>query len=360
VGLVIREFGWFGRKRTRARYIPRPQFILHPQFIRVHDFIPHPRFIPRPKSGDSHNKLMARVYASADIGSNTAHLLVAATDGDIVMRIDNLNEWIALGEVVSREGEIPKDYAERLVGSLKEFQQVAVAKGAEKLYVFATEAMRMAKNHRDVLARIKSETGIAVDLIQPEREAELSFIGVRLDTREIEPNLLFEVGGGSAQVAKVSGAEISEDISLPLGTGRLIAQCGLQNPCPGRVLAKARDYIASTLDRGGLVRHKNPVGIASGGVARGLWRALHPDGEKRLAREELAYLIWSTERLNVERIIERFNVKAKRAGTLLPGALVYEALMDKFGLAEISISEFGVREGAILEMARGKVRGQKP
>jgi len=95
-----------------------------------------------------------------------------------------------------------------------------------------------------------------------------------------------------------------------------------------------------------------------GGVARGLWRALHPDGEKRLALAEIEYLIWATERLSTERIIERFNVKPKRAGTLLPGALVYLALMRKFGVAELAISEFGVREGAILNMAKGLIKGQ--
>jgi exopolyphosphatase / guanosine-5'-triphosphate,3'-diphosphate pyrophosphatase len=96
-------------------------------------------------------------------------------------------------------------------------------------------------------------------------------------------------------------------------------------------------------------------GVASGGVARGLWRAIHPDGEKRLFKEELDYIIWAATRLPVDRIVARFTVKQKRAQTLLPGALVYRALMEHFGLAEIAISEFGVREGAILEMARGKI-----
>ena len=58
--------------------------------------------------------------------------------------------------------------------------------------------------------------------------------------------------------------------------------------------------------------------------------------------------------------IARFDVKPKRAGTLLPGALVYLALMQKFQLAEVMVSEFGVREGAILEMARGNIKGQNP
>jgi exopolyphosphatase/guanosine-5'-triphosphate,3'-diphosphate pyrophosphatase len=308
----------------------------------------------------SHNRRMARILAAADIGSNTAHLLVAATDGDIVMRIDNLNEWINLGEVVARQGEIPKEQVEQLVGSMKEFRRVAAAKRADKIYVFATEAMRVAKNHSSVLKRIKTETGIQVDLIPPQREAEFSFYGVRLDTKEIEPSLMLEVGGGSAQVAKVDGKAIIDEVSLPLGTGRIIAESGMANPCPPSVKSAAMEYIDRTLSRLKLGSVPASNAIASGGVARGLWRALHPDGEKKLVREELEYLIWSTERLNVERIIERFSVKPKRAGTLLPGAMVYHGLMNHFGLDTLFVSEFGVREGAILDMARGSVKGQTP
>jgi len=301
---------------------------------------------------------MARLLAAADIGSNTAHLLVAATDGEIVMRIDNLNEWIPLGETVARAGQIPKEFADQLVGALKEFKKVSTAKGAERLYVFATEAMRSAGNHTTILKRIKAETGITVEVVSPEREAEFSFYGVRLDTREIKPDLMFEVGGGSAQIAAVNEKSILEDLSLPLGTGRLLAESGLTFPCPTENKKLAQEYIQRTLDTAQLATQVDGKAIASGGVARGLWRALHPDGEKRIAREEVEYLIWATERLSVERIIERFSVKPKRAGTLMAGAMVYEAIMRKFNLDEMMISEFGVREGAILEMAKNKIKGQ--
>jgi exopolyphosphatase/guanosine-5'-triphosphate,3'-diphosphate pyrophosphatase len=301
---------------------------------------------------------MAKILAAADIGSNTAHLLVAATDGDIVMRIDNLNEWISLGEVVARTGHIPKEHADQLVGALVEFRKLVEAKRADRFYVFATEAMRAAKNHPAVLKRIKSETGIVVDVISPQKEAEYSFRGVRLDTKEIDPDIVFEVGGGSAQVAIVESGEIISETSLSLGTGKLLAESGIQNPCTTGARKAAEDYIESALKSCDLQVHKSPKGVASGGVARGLWRALHPDGEKRLVRAEIEYLIWATERLSLERIIERFNVKPKRAGTLLPGALVYLALMRKFGVEELAISEFGVREGAILNMAKGLIKGQ--
>lgn len=298
---------------------------------------------------------MARVYAAADIGSNTAHLLVAATNGELVMRIDNMNEWIALGETVARLGEIPSEQADRLVQSVKEFKRVASARAANGLYIFATEAVRIAKNHKEVLKRIKSETGVTVEIISPRREAELSFHGISLDSREHELDMLWEVGGGSAQVGVIQNGRLTEEASLPLGTGRVIAESGLRHPCPPDALEAAKRYIEAQLDRCPIRKDGARV-VVCGGVARGLWRALHPDGEKKLNIEEVDYLAWATARLTTERIIERFSVKSKRAGTLLSGALVYGALMHRYGVSEASVSEFGVREGAILEMSRGNVK----
>lgn len=273
------------------------------------------------------------------------------------MRIDNCNEWIPLGEVVARLGEVPRERVDELVEAIREFRRIAESESAAELYVFATEAMRAAKNHREVVKRIADETGVLVELITPRREAELGYRGVRLDTRDLTPNLMLEVGGGSAQVARVANDVVEEDVSLPIGTGKLIAESGLTNPCPPAVIEKADRLIQKALDEC-TVRVANPAAVVSGGVVRGLWRALHPDGEKRLSIEEMEYMVFAASRLSVTRLQTRFNVKAKRAGTLLPGALVYRALMRKFGLTQVAVSEFGVREGAILEMAAGRSRMQ--
>ncbi len=297
---------------------------------------------------------MTRILAAADIGSNTAHLLVAATDGNLVMRIDNFNEWIPLGEVVARTGEIPKEIVQQLVQAVKEFRRIASAKQAESLYVFATEGMRSALNHKAVLKKILVETGVKVDVISPRREAELSLSGILLDTKNYGAQMMFEVGGGSAQIGKVTKNKLIEEESLPLGTGRIIAESGLRNPCPDYALSAAVNYIDSILAKA-TVEGSASIGVASGGVGRGLWRALHPDSEKVIALEELDYIVWSSSRLPTDRIVARFGVKQKRASTLLPGALVYSALMRKYGLRDLAISEFGIREGAVLEMASGKI-----
>lgn len=294
---------------------------------------------------------MTRVFAAADIGSNTAHLLIAATDGELVMRLDNYNEWIPLGEVVSRTGTIPKDIVQQLVMACQEFRRMAKAKNAERLYVFATEGMRMAQNHQAVIKKIQTETGVVVEIIPPSREAELSFRGVSLDTRNLPVDVMFEVGGGSLQIGRIEDGILVESESLPLGTGRLIAESGLTNPCPSYAYDAAVRYVRNTLERS-TVLPKGRMAVASGGVGRGLWRALHPDGEKVLSLTEIEYLAWSTRRLTVDRIISRFNVKQKRAGTLLPGAIVFRELMQRFNIEDIAVSEFGIREGAVLEMAR--------
>lgn len=297
---------------------------------------------------------MAKIYAAADIGSNTAHLLIAATDGKLVMRIDNVNEWIPLGEEVARDGVISKERGDQLVAVMKEFRKVAQVRKADGIYVFATEAMRAASNHGELLKRIKKESGITVQLVPPTQEAQFSLIGTGLDTVSRGATAMIEVGGGSAQILTFYQKEEGTDLSLKLGTGTVIAKSGVGSPANEKMMHSAADYIASEVVK---IKMNTPqdLAIGSGGVIRGIWRALHPDGEKEIALAELDYLIWSCAQLSVSRIVERFNVKVKRAGTLLPGAMVYRAILRQLELDHLVISEFGVREGAILEMANGNV-----
>lgn len=300
---------------------------------------------------------MARILASADIGSNTAHLLIARTDGKTLTRLDNRNDWIALGEVVARLGAIPTAHVARIVATLRRFREAASKALAEEMVVFATEAMRSAENSKEVLETIRDKTGIKVRLISPEEEAYLGLKGALLDAPKAEETMLFEVGGGSAQVAVCTKGKISQEMSLPIGTGRLIVEANMTNPCSEESLQAASTIISRALEACPILGN-SALAVASGGVGRGIWRALHPDGDKVLHRKEVEYLLWSASSLTVPTIEARFCVKQRRAETLVPGALVFLALMEKFGKETIVVSEFGVREGAILEVAQGRMKAQ--
>jgi len=300
---------------------------------------------------------MARILASADVGSNTAHLLIARTDGKTITRLDNRNDWIALGEIVARMGTIPAAHVSRIVSTLRRFKEIATKALAEEMVVFATEAMRTADNSKQVLETIREKTGIKVKLISHQEEAYLGLRGAFLDAPQAERTMLFEVGGGSAQIALCINGKITHEASLPIGTGRLIVEANLTNPCADEDLQTAKKLIAKAID-GCPMSGEADVAVASGGVGRGIWRALHPDGDKLLHRKEIEYLFWSVSRLTVPVIEARYCVKQRRAETLVPGALVFLALMEKFGKETVVVSEYGVREGAILELAQGKIKGQ--
>ena len=297
---------------------------------------------------------MPEVFAAADIGSNTVHLLVAGMSSTGMQRLLNESEWLSLGQVVSHEGRIPSELVDRLISTLGTFRAHAKVHSSKGLYVFATEAMRKAANYRDVIKRLEKATNIKVDLISPNREAELGLKGALLDCPQPERFLLVETGGGSVQLALCEGPEILAECSLPIGTGVLIDKAKLKQPCTATSVNSAERLVKQSL--AGLIGFEGAEAVvASGGVARGLWRALHPDGERVLHVKEMEFLSWSTRHLNQTTISKRYGVKAKRAVTLMPGAVIYQAVLSQFGIDQMTVSQFGVREGAILEMSQGRI-----
>ncbi|MCU0317597.1 MAG: hypothetical protein MUC92_13510 [Fimbriimonadaceae bacterium] len=295
---------------------------------------------------------MPRLFAAADIGSNTVHLLVAEPTPTGLRRVVNESVWLNLGEVVGREGHVPKKLADELVSTLSRFKAITNEHKVAEFYVFATEAMRRATNHDELLDRISREANVRVEIISPRREADLSVNGLQLDCSLAGPCLMVEAGGGSVQVALLYDGKLEAEKSLPLGTGALIAKSGLQQPASETQVLKTIEIIDQALDEVRDLAHADRV-IACGGVARGIVRALHPDGDPTLAIQDLEYLAWDAQRLTSEQITRRYGVKHRRAMTLLPGCLVYHALLASFAIPSMTVSNYGVREGAVREMAQG-------
>ncbi|MBX3111506.1 MAG: hypothetical protein KF857_05805 [Fimbriimonadaceae bacterium] len=293
---------------------------------------------------------MGTLVAAADIGSNTAHLLVADVTPTGLRRIVNESEWLSLGEVVKREGHIPKKDADRLIATLRAFKETANNYRVKVFYVFATEAMRRAANHDSLLAAIKTKLGIEVDVVSPSREAELSLRGASVDSPVDGHVVLVETGGGSVQVADCRDGKIVAEKSLPIGTGTLIAASQIGQPADPAHIGRVKELVADALREVTDFARPDRI-VACGGVARGVWRALHPDGHPELDAEEIRYLAWDTARLATATISARYSVKLKRAQTLLPGSLVYLGVLDTFGQTKMYVSEYGVREGAVLELA---------
>jgi exopolyphosphatase/guanosine-5'-triphosphate,3'-diphosphate pyrophosphatase len=295
------------------------------------------------------------VLAAADIGSNTVHLLVGRVDAVSVERVVNDSEWLGLGEIVASKGFIPGVTQKSLIATLSRFRDLAVQFKAKRAYFFATEAVRRAENHNELLTVIRKDLGIDLDMISGRREAELALRGALLDTPGTS-GALFDIGGGSAQVARFSDARVIEEASLPIGSGALRAAHHLADPPTPKQLKQLTEAVSKVVQSGVDFRRVRR-GIASGGVARGVLRALHPDGERQVDYYEIEYLIESLSYLTIETASARFRVGPKRAASLLPGAIVLLTLLRQFDLDCITVSEGSIREGALMELAADRIRG---
>ncbi len=161
-----------------------------------------------------------------DIGSNTGHLLVVdAHDGAAPLPAYSYKQPLRLAEHLDADGAVSRTGVEALTSFVAEALVVAEDKGCEEMLGFATSAVRDAANAVEVLDHVRDRTGAAIEVLTGEDEARLTFLAVRRWFGWSSGRLaVFDIGGGSLEIA--AGADESPDVawSLPLGAARLAAR----------------------------------------------------------------------------------------------------------------------------------------
>ena len=295
-----------------------------------------------------------------DIGSNTGHLLVVdAHRGAAPLPAFSHKEPLRLAEHLE-DGEITQRGIKALTTFVADAVVVAEDKGAQDMLAFATSAVRDASNSEDVLDHVAVETGVRIAVLPGEDEARLTFLAVRRWFGWSAGRLaVFDIGGGSLEIA--GGADEEPDVawSIPLGAARLARDhFGDGAPDPTRIRGlrkKIRADIAA--DAGRLLRAGPPdVAAATSKTFRSLARicgaAPSEDGPlvaRTLALAGLQEWIPRLVDMDPADIASLPGVSPSRTHQILPGALVAEAVMDIFDLAELQVCPWALREGVILE-----------
>src|ERR687889_2832667 len=158
-----------------------------------------------------------------DIGSNTGHLLVVdATGGAAPMPAYAYKEPLRLAEHLDDSGAVSDTGVRALTSFVAASVQVAEDKGCAEMMAFATSAVRDATNSDAVLEHVRAYTGVEIEVLPGEDEARLTFLAVRRWFGWSAGRLaVFDIGGGSLEIA--GGADEEPDVawSLPLGAARL-------------------------------------------------------------------------------------------------------------------------------------------
>lgn len=295
-----------------------------------------------------------------DIGSNTGHLLVVdAHAGAAPLPASSVKEPLRLAEHLDPEGVLAETGTQALIEFIRRALEVAEDKGCEEIFSFATSAVRDAANSEEVLAAVRERTGVDLRVLPGDDEARLTFLAVRRWFGWSSGHLaVFDIGGGSLEIAAGPDGEPAVAQSLPLGAGRLTREHLTQTRAEDAVRELRRRVRADLAhDAGAVLRAGRPDhAVATSKTFRSLARicGAAPSGEgpyvRRILRAgDLERWIPKLAGMSNEEIAELPGVSSDRAHQLLAGALVASAVMDIFDLPELEMCPWALREGILLE-----------
>lgn len=296
-----------------------------------------------------------------DIGSNTVHLLVVdGHHGAAPVPALSHKVELRLAEHLLPDGTIDGEATETLTSFISESLEIAEDAGVTQVMAFATSAIREAPNGDDVLAEVRSRTGVEVSLLSGAQESRITFLAVRRWFGWSSGRLLVaDIGGGSLELASGADEEPDVALSLPLGAGRLTRDRLPGDPPSGKDIKALRKYVrAEVADVAGrITRFGMPeLPVATSKTFRQLARiAGAPSREeglyvrRTLTREGLAEWTPKIAKMDSRDRAELPGVSVGRSRQLVAGAVVAEAVMDIFGISEMVICPWALREGVILE-----------
>jgi exopolyphosphatase/guanosine-5'-triphosphate,3'-diphosphate pyrophosphatase len=279
---------------------------------------------------------------------------VARTNGRAIAPLVDTSEGLQLGsDLDGNEGSISTDKTEELLATLVRFQQQAADAEVSDLHLMATHAIRLAKNRNDLCDAITHATGLGVQVLSPEQEAALSFLGADADCPSVGPQAVVDIGGGSMQIGVGQNGKIWDSVSLQLGAARVVGSFLPSDPPTYVEEALLVSYLVNVIPPALPLPDTNLTGVIGvGGTLRRTPPLLDMTTGEQLPQEAIEKLLAMLRGRASTDIAASFQMKPERARLLMPALLVVREVLRGYDYPPFIISAYGIREGAILSLAR--------
>lgn len=301
--------------------------------------------------------------AGIDIGTLTCRLLIAdLTSGRPLTELQSDRRILRLGEGVDRDKRLNDAAMERVIACLKEWRSVIDRHQVSACAVVATSAVRDAGNRQAFLDRVKYESGFDVELITGEEEARRTLLGIRSGLPAGVTDLLaLDIGGGSTEFILDQPGHEPIVQSMNIGVVRLCERLLHHDPPTAEEIEQARAWVRQETERA-VAAMPRPAGLACVGTA-GTITSLAAMAQKLPAYEPARI---HNYRLTIETIRELeeellSRTKAERVGlpgleknreeVIAAGAIIIRTIMDTLGEEECLVSDLGLREGVLIDLA---------
>ncbi len=311
-------------------------------------------------------------FAALDLGTNNCRMLVAAPDGDGFRVLDSFSRIVRLGEGLHHTGRLGTAAMQRALDALHACTARLARRKLRAVRAIATEACRRAANGAEFLARVRDQTGLAVDIISAREEAELALESCApLLASGARRALLFDIGGGSTELAWVRldagrAPALIGYATLPVGVVTLAERFGpdafaaegfhaMVADVAARLSAFESVHCIAREIRSGGVRLLGTSGTVTtlAGVALDLPRYRRPlvDGVV-LAGDVATQAMQRLRALGPWQLARHPCVGPDRADFVLPGCAVFAAITELWPAPEVIVADRGLREGMLLRMMR--------
>jgi exopolyphosphatase/guanosine-5'-triphosphate,3'-diphosphate pyrophosphatase len=303
------------------------------------------------------------LIAAIDIGSSAIRMDVAEVQSDSSIRVlDSLKKGVQLGREAFTDGHLSQETIRAACEVLRDFKKVMDTYGVVRYRAVATSAVRESSNSEMFLDRLLMSTGLDVEVIDGPEENRLTLSAV-MDSLRGEPeigkakSILVEVGGGSTDVAVLSGGELERSGTFPLGSIRLRAGVhtgSAKHDQQIRFLKRQINSFIANIKREMDIRDAAHY-IAMGGDVRFAAQMLKA-GEQSvklssIAKEAFSEFVDSLSHLTVDDVVQKYSIPYTDAETLVPALLVYLQLLKETQAQEVTVSGASIRAGILHDLA---------
>ncbi|GAA2238728.1 Ppx/GppA family phosphatase [Herbiconiux moechotypicola] len=301
-----------------------------------------------------------------DVGSNTVHLIVVdAHPGARPVPMADHKSVLRLMRYLEPDGAISAEGVAAIVDAISAAVAVAEREGIDELLPMATSALREARNGEEVLALIEQRTGVALRVLTGEDEGRLTFLAIRRWYGWSSGTmLLFDIGGGSLEIAQGVDEFPDVAVSLPLGAGRTTVQFFPEDPPTPEQMLELRAYSRQVMRADALPLFEGlpPVEhvVGSSKTIRSLARLAGSSfatssGDDRLTlrRSELKDWIPRLGQINAEARQALPGITPDRTFQIVAGAIVLHSAMKLYDVELLEVSPWALREGILLRYLDG-------
>jgi exopolyphosphatase/guanosine-5'-triphosphate,3'-diphosphate pyrophosphatase len=281
-------------------------------------------------------------YAAIDIGSNAVRLLIA----DVIQNSKTVSFKkntlirvpLRLGDDAFLDKLISPNKTEELIKTMVAFRNLIDVYKVSDYMACATSAMREARNGASLVAKIKAEAGLDLEIVEGQREANIIYASHIEQSLDRKKNYLYiDVGGGSTELSVFSNGELISSRSFNLGGIRI-----LDNQDKDETWAEMKDWVKNVAQS-----YKNLSGIGTGGNINKLFKMAEGKDGSPLTFTKLRELYAYLNSFSLKDRINVLGLNQDRADVIIPASEIYLTVMKWGGVKQIFVPRVGLVDGII-------------